>query len=157
MKIDDPAIIDFIRRSMVVRIATLSRNNRPSINPLYFVYHNGHIWLGTVDWTLAARNAAANPRVSLLFTQERNPQDKRILRVKGRAVVTTDAAIQRAYVLRVAFKYSLSPGGLRDSLLNLDKGRLLRRYHQQNAAKGKACVIDVTPEEAEFLDLPQPY
>lgn len=154
MKIDDPVMIDFIRYSMVVRIATLSRNNRPSINPLYFVYRDGRIWLGTVDWTLAARNAAADPRVSLLFMQERDPQDKRILRVTGRAVVTTEAAIQRAYVLRVAFKYSLAPGGIRDSLVNLNKGRLIRRYHHQNAAKGKACVIDVTPEDAEFLDTP---
>jgi Pyridoxamine 5'-phosphate oxidase len=50
-----------MRRSMVARIATLSRNGRPSINPLYFVYLNGHIWLGTVDWTLAARNVNADP------------------------------------------------------------------------------------------------
>ena len=49
MKADDPAVLDIMRRSMVARIATLSRNGRPSINPLYFVYLNGHIWLGTAS------------------------------------------------------------------------------------------------------------
>ena len=70
MKADDPAVLDVMRRSMVARIATLSLNGRPSINPLYFVYLNGHIWLGTVEWTLAARNVKAEPRVSVLFEVE---------------------------------------------------------------------------------------
>lgn len=67
MKVDDPAVLDVIRRSMVARVATLSSNGRPSINPLYFIYLNRHIWLGTSDWTLAARNVKADPRVSVLF------------------------------------------------------------------------------------------
>ena len=59
---------------MVARIATLSLSGRPSVNPLYFVRRSGHIWLGTVDWTLAARNVMADPRVSVLFEVERNPR-----------------------------------------------------------------------------------
>jgi len=62
MEVDDPAVLAVIRRCMVARIATLSGSGRPSINPLYFIYQNGHIWLGTADWTLAARNVKADPR-----------------------------------------------------------------------------------------------
>jgi nitroimidazol reductase NimA-like FMN-containing flavoprotein (pyridoxamine 5'-phosphate oxidase superfamily) len=105
MKADDPAVLDVMRRSMVARIATLSRNGRPSINPLYFVYLNGHIWLGTVDWTLAAHNIKADPRVSVLFEVEQDPSDRRVLRIRGRASVRTDRKAQRSYNLRAAWKY----------------------------------------------------
>src|SRR5271157_5744151 len=136
MKTDDLAVLDVIKRSMVARIATLSRNGRPSINPLYFVYLNGHIWLGTVDWTLAARNVKADPRVSVLFEVEQDPGDHRVLRIKGQASVRTDQKAQRSYNLRVAHKYILTFGGIRNSLVHIRLLTLKRRYHAQSAEKG---------------------
>ncbi|MEZ4517271.1 MAG: pyridoxamine 5'-phosphate oxidase family protein [Chloroflexota bacterium] len=73
MQANDPEVRAFIRQAMVARVATLSRNGRPSITPLYFVYVDDHIWLGTADWTLAARSVKVNPRVSVLFQLERSP------------------------------------------------------------------------------------
>ena len=110
MEADDPAVRDVLRRSMVARIATLSRNERPSINPLYFVHVNGAIWLGTVDWTLAAGNAEADPRVSVLFETEEHPRELRVLWIRGRARVRTDRRAQRSYRLRVARNYLVTPG-----------------------------------------------
>src|SRR5215469_4753076 len=104
MNADDPAVLDVLRRSMVARIATLSRNERPSINPLYFVYVPGHIWLGTVEWTLAARNVKADPRVSVLFQVEQDRSSHRVLRISGRASVRTDPKVQGSYNLRAARK-----------------------------------------------------
>src|SRR5512138_1085526 len=127
MNADDPALLDVLRHSMVARIATLSRNGRPSITPLYFVYVNGQIWLGTVDWTLAARDVKADPRVSVLFGLEQNPHDQRIVRITGRARVRTDRKAQRSYVRRVVFKYSLTPGQIRNSLAHI-RLLLLRRH-----------------------------
>ena len=152
MKADDPAVLDIMRRSMVARIATLSHNGRPSINPLYFVYLNGQIWLGTVDWTLAARNVKADPQVSALFEVEQDPSDQRVLRIKGRASVRTDQKAQRSYNLRVARKYLLTPGGIRNALAHMRQLPLKRIYHAQAAEKGQPCVIEVTPEQAEFLN-----
>ncbi len=156
MRVDDPAGLKVIRRAMVARLATLSRNGRPSITPIYFVYVHGHIWLGTSEWTLAAREVKADPRVSVLFNVERNPQDGRILRVTGQARVRTDPAVQRSYNLRVLFKYVLTPGGIRNYLAHLKQYPLMNQYHAQSAEKGLACVIDVTPEQAEFLNDSQP-
>ncbi len=152
MKIDDPAVIEFIWRSMVARIATVSGNGRPSINPLYFTYLNGHIWLGTSSWTLAARNVNADPRVSVLFNIERERSDQRVLRLSGRASVNTDRTVQRAYQLGVARKYVLTPAGLHNYLANLRLLRPMHDYHAQSREKGPPCVIDVTPERAEFLN-----
>jgi general stress protein 26 len=146
-----PDALDILRRAMVARIATLSRSGRPSVNPLYFVLHDGKIWLGTVEWTLAARNASADPRVSLLFNLEQNAADHRVLRVSGPACVRTDAPTQRLYSFQVAWKYLLAPGGIRNTLANLRLVGLQRDYRLQNAQKGGACVIEVTPERIELL------
>jgi general stress protein 26 len=137
MKVDDPAVLDVLRRCMVARIATLSSNGRPSINPMYFVYLNGHIWLGTADWTLAAHNVKADPRVSVLFEVERDRADHRLLRVSGRAGVNTDREVQR----------------LNERLsTNLRLLLPMHYYHAQSAEKGLPCVIDVIPEQAVFLN-----
>ncbi|MEP7286183.1 MAG: pyridoxamine 5'-phosphate oxidase family protein [Chloroflexota bacterium] len=152
MKADEPAVQDVMRRSMVARIATLSRNGRPSITPLYFVCINGHLWLSTSDWTLAARDAKANPNVSILLDMTHIPHDHRILRIMGRANVQTYTKLPRSYVFWVALKYSLSPGGLRNNLAHLRQLRLMNRYHAQSKEKGLPCIIEVTSEQVEFLN-----
>ncbi len=152
MNIDDPAVLDVLRRSMVARIATLSSNGRPSINPLYFVYLNGHIWLGTVDWTLAARNVKADPRVSVLLEVEQDRSSRRVLRIKGRASVRTDRKVMRSHDLQAVRKYILTPGGIRNTLANWRLLKFRRRYHAQAGEKGQACVIEVIPELVEFLN-----
>jgi len=152
MNVDDPTVLDIMRRSMVARIATLSRNGRPSINPLYFVYQNGRIWLGTSDWTLAARNVQADPRVSILFEVEQDRGAHRGLRISGHASVRTEQKVQRSYGLRVARKYLLTPGGIRNALAHFRQLPFMRKYHAQSAEKGQSCVIEVTPEQVEFLN-----
>lgn len=152
MNVDDPAILDILRRSMVARIATLSHNGRPSINPLYFVYRRERIWLGTVEWTLAARNVKADPRVSVLFEVERDPSDYRVLRIKGQASVQTDQKILHRYNLRAACKHLLTPGGILNTLVHLRLYWLMHNYHAQAGEKGRPCVIEVTPEQVSFLN-----
>jgi nitroimidazol reductase NimA-like FMN-containing flavoprotein (pyridoxamine 5'-phosphate oxidase superfamily) len=152
MRVDDPAVLDVLRRCMVARIATLSSNGRPSINPLYFVYLNGHIWLGTADWTLAARNVKADPRVSVLFEIERDHADHRILRISGRASVNTNPQVWRLNERLTARKYILTPGGLRNYLTHSRLLLPMHYYHAQSAEKGWPCVIDLIPEHAEFLN-----
>jgi hypothetical protein len=138
---------------MVARIATLSRNGRPSINPLYFVAPHGRIWLGTVEWTLAARNVKADPRVSVLFQVEQDRSAHRVLRISGRACVQTDQRVQRSYNLRAARKYLLTLGGIRNHLSHIRQFPLRLHYAAQSAEKGQSCVIEVTPVEAEWLEL----
>jgi len=152
MKADDPAVLDVLRRSMVARIATLSRNGRPSINPLYFVAPHGRIWLGTVEWTLAARNVKADPRVSVLFQVEQDRSSHRVLRIRGRASVQTDQRVQRSYNLRAARKYLLTLGGIRNHLAHIRQFPLRLHYAAQSAEKGQPCVIEVIPEAAEWLE-----
>jgi len=152
MKVDDPAVLDVIRRCMVARIATVSSNGRPSINPLYFVYANGHVWLGTADWTLAARNVKANPRVSVLFNVEQDRSERRVLRLSGHAGVNIDRDVWRINERLTARKYMLTWRGLLHYATHFRLLRPMHFYHAQSAAKGRPCIIDLTPEQAEFLD-----
>jgi Pyridoxamine 5'-phosphate oxidase len=151
MKADDPLALTIIQRCMVARIATLSHNGRPSINPLYFVYVNSRIWLGTPDWTLAVRNVKADSRVSVLFEVEQDPHDHRVLRISGRASIREEQKVLRSYNLRVARKYILTPGGIQNALTHLQQLSLRRYYVAQNALKGRPSVIEVIPEQVELL------
>ncbi len=148
---DDPVVLDILRWSMVARIATLSRSGRPSVNPLYFIYLNGKIWLGTPAWTLAARNVKANSRVSVLFNVEQDPGDYRVLRISGQARVRTDREATRSYNPRVARKYILTRGGIYNWLTHPRQLWLRRYYTAQSAQKGLASVIEVTPEQIELI------
>ena len=152
MNIDDPAVINFLRRSMIARIATLSRTGRPSINPLYFVYVDDHLWLSTAEWTLAARNVKADPRVSVLFEVEQGHADHQVLRISGRASVRTDQEAQRSNNRQVMRKYILTSGGILNYVTHVRLLQAMHSYHAQSAEKGLACVIEVTPEQVEFLN-----
>lgn len=147
----DPDVRQILQRAMVGRIATLSSSGKPSITPLYFVTVNGHCWLGTASWTLAAREAAHDARVSVLLNIERNAGDRRVLRLMGRADVRTDRPTVRAYNWRVALKYVLSPGAIRNFWQHRHLVGVRRSYYAQSATKGVACVIDVVPEQFEIL------
>jgi predicted pyridoxine 5'-phosphate oxidase superfamily flavin-nucleotide-binding protein len=151
MKADDPAVREILSRSMVVCIATLSPHGRPSIHPIYFILNNGKIWIGTAVWTIAARNAKANPQVSLLFNVEQAPEDRRVLRVSGQAIIRIDSEIKHAYSLGVARKYILKPKALANWLTHLHRVWLRRYYTAQSREKGQMCVIEVTPTQFELL------
>ena len=151
MQADDPVVLNLLSRSMVARIATLSRNGRPSVNPLYFIYQNGKVWLGTADWTLAVRNVKANPRVSILFEVECDRKNRQLLSISGPASVRNDPQILRLYSLRVVRKYILTPGGIINWLTHPRELWLRRYYSAQSAQKGRTCVIEVSPEIVEML------
>ncbi len=151
MNLEDPPVRDLLSRSMVARIATLSRTGRPSVNPLYFICIDRKIWLGTADWTLAARNVKADPRVSMLFNIERAPDDLRVIRITGSAWVRVDPQAVRTYSLKVVRKYILTPAGLLNWLTHLRQIWLRRYYTAQSRQKGRTCVIEVSPETIELL------
>jgi hypothetical protein len=151
MNVEHPLVLNILRRSMVARIATLSRTGRPSVNPLYFLYHDGLIWLGTADWTLAARNVQANPEVCVLLELEQDAPIHHTLRLSGKARLREDAESVRSYSLGAVRKYVLTIGGLRNALAHFGQLRLQHEYRAQSKQKGRTCVIEFTPDRVELL------
>src|SRR5882757_3062467 len=149
MNPDDPAVVEILRRAMVARIATVSRNGRPHLNPLYFVCRDGKIYLGTVERTLAALNVKNDPRVTILFNIEGEPKDRRVLRIRGSAIVRTDSKLCRWYVRRDLRKYIMSRRGVGNTLAHVRLLPAVRRF-VSSGEKGRECVLEVRPEKAEF-------
>jgi general stress protein 26 len=137
---------------MVARIATRSCDERPCVTPLYFIYLHGRIWLGTAGWTLAAHNVRANPRVNILFEAEQDASAHRVLQIRGRASVRTEQKIQHSYDLRATQKYFLTSSGSHNTLAHIPQLPFMHKYHAQSAEKNSFCVIEVIPEQANFLN-----
>lgn len=89
--------------------------------------------------------------MSVLFEVVQDLGDRRVLRISGRASTRIDTKALRSYNLRVARKYILTPGGVRNALTHLRQLWLLHYYTAQSAQKGHACVIEVMPEWVELL------
>lgn len=151
MPIADREIQQIMQRTRVARLATLSRTGRPSVNPLYFILWRDRIWLGTADWTLAARNVAATFEAVVLFESEGEARRAPAVRVRGRATVRIGRWVNRWYGLRVALRYVLTPAGIHNLLTHRHLLGLRRRYYAQSAARGRPCVIEVIPEMVELL------
>lgn len=146
MKPDDPVVRAFLDRSLVARIATRSVKGWPALAPLWFVEHGGRLYTGTGAATLAARNAAANPAVTVLLDAERGGPSAHVLRLHGRA--TVHAALPSWRVLfALARKYYLSPGGLRCELGHASMWNLRRGYYAQSVG----VTIEIALERAELL------
>ena len=139
MNPDDPAVVDILRRAMVARIATVSCNGRPHVNPLYFVYGNGKIYLGTTDRTLAALNVKADPRVTILFNIEREPNDRRVLRIRGGAVVRTDSEVMSVVRTPRHAEVLHEPTWAREPLAHARLLPVVRRSSRRGRKERSAC------------------
>ena len=146
----DAAVDDILARAMVARIATVSRNGRPHVNPLYFVVEHDHVHLGTATYTLAAHNVRANPQVQVLFEIESAPADPRLVRIDGVATVRTEPELLRGYRNRVARKYMATPAGLSNLVTHPRQWRPMRRHLRG----GAACVLDVEATSVELISQP---
>lgn len=137
MNAEKIAVQEIVRHTMVARLAALSHNGRATVTPIYFVHVDGRIWLGTVDWTLAARNARADPRVSVLLEIENDASNRQLVRIRGHATVRTDDRTQRSYARRVARKYILTKRGLHDYLTHIPQLRPMHYYHAQQVPRAQ--------------------
>ena len=146
MNPDDPAVVDILRRAMVARIATVSRNGRPLTSTRCTSCR------GTGKSTSAPRterwqrwNVKANPRVTILFDVEREPNDRRVLTIHGTAIVRTDSRLCRWYVVRDYRKYILSRPGFLNALAHIDFYRWCVASSRR-ARRERNAVLEVRPE-----------
>lgn len=146
---EDPLVRAFLERSLVSRIATRSPKGWPSLTPLWFVCDGGLLYATTGLATLAARNAASDPRVAVLLDAESGGgRSAHVLRLVGRARVETGVPSWRV-LARFAAKYYL--GGWRTELAHASRWALRGRYY----AQAEAATIVIAPERAELLRAPR--
>jgi hypothetical protein len=147
----DAAVRGFLRRSLVVQVATLSPKLRPFVTPLWFVLHRGILYITTGPETWAGKNIQQHPAVTLLFSGERVRRSDQVLRLRGTATCHRGLP-SWPVLLRIVAKYYLSPRALRAELRNARKWRLRALYYGQ--VKGGAGHVRVQPGEGELLTRP---
>lgn len=151
MRVDDPIVGHYLTHSLVMRLATLSAGGAASITPIWFVMANGTLVATTAASTVAARNMAADPRVSVLLDGEAAGRSDYLLRLRGTAEVHDGLPPVRA-LARLARKYYLAPGGLSSELAHANRWRLRMRYYSQ----AEAVWLAITPIAAELVIDPLP-
>ncbi len=151
MAATDARVRTFLRRSSIVHVATLSPKKRPFVTPLWFVLHNGAVYITSGYESRAGRNVQQHAEVALLFVADRRAHADQVLRLRGTATCHRGFP-PWAVLWRVALKYELSPRALVVELRNARKWRLRKRYYGQ--AKGGAGYLRVIPGAYEFLRRP---
>ena len=155
MRFDDPEVREFLARSMVLRMASLSPKGQPLIRCLWFVCRRGRIYTFTAENTPTGRGISVHPEMALLFDGERGPRSNRLLRVRGHAVYRRERGIVARVLLGLARKYFLTPPGLRNLLAHASKVPLAARFYAERREEGRGqvvgLIIEVVPESFELL------
>lgn len=151
MRPDDPLVGHYLASSLVMRLATASRRGSPSLTPLWFVTVDGRLVASTGAATVAARNLAAEPRVTVLLDGEAAGRSELVLRVRGTAEVNLGMP-PFAVLARYAAKYYLTRDGLRCELAHARRWGLRRRYHAQS----EPVWLVIEPTAAELVAVPRP-
>ena len=155
MRFDDPAVREFLARSMIMRMASLSPKGQPIIRCLWFVCQQGRIYTFTGETSPTGRGISVHPDVTLLFDGERGPRSSRLLRLRGRAVYRRERRIVVRVLLGLARKYYFTPPGLRNLLANAKKIPLTVRFYAEPGwelrGQGMGVIMEVVPESCEFL------
>ncbi len=146
--VSDPVVRAVLRRARVARVATQTASGRPFLTPLWFVVDGDALVIATGAESWTSRNALRNPEIVLLLGGEGRGGAGRLLRVRGTATVRREMPPWRV-LLRVAFKYFLSPRALAVELRHVRLWRLRRRY--QGQAPGGPAHLRVVPDRIEFL------
>ena len=126
MRPDDPIVHHHLARSRVMRLATVSARGAPSLTPIWFVTVDGRLVVSTAAATVAARNVAADPRVTVLLDAETAGRSQVVLRLRGTAEVHHGLP-PLGVLARFGARYYLSPGGLRCELTHARLWRLRTR------------------------------
>ena len=155
MKFDDPEVREFLARSMVMRMASLSPKGQPLIRCLWFVHQQGRIRVFTTELAPTGRGISLHPVVTLIFDGERGPRSSRLLRLRGHAVYRRERGIVLRALLGIARKYFFAPPGLRNLLANARKLPLAIRFYAEpgwkERGKGLGIIMEVVPEDLEFI------
>lgn len=151
MRPDDPIVGRYLATSLVMRLATTSASGAASITPIWFVPVDGQLIASTAAATVAARNVAADPRVTVLLDGELAGRSDYVVRLRGRARVH-EGLPSWAAMARIGRKYYLTPHGLRTELTHLTSWPLRNRYYRQS----EAVWISIDPAAAELVRVPEP-
>lgn len=151
MRPDDPIVAHYLAHSLVMRLATVSARGAPSLTPIWFVVVDGRLVSTTAATTVAARNIATEPRVTVLLDGETAGRSDYVLRLRGTATVH-EGLPPLGVLARFGRKYYLAPGGLRSEVSHASRWRLRMRYY----GEAQSVWLAIEPAVAALVPVPTP-
>ncbi len=137
-------VADFLTGERTCRVATVSADGSPHVAPLWFVWHDGHLWLNSVVRSQRWADLARDPRIAIVVDAGSEYYELRGVEILGRAEVvgevprssTADADLA-APELQFARKYLgndvFEPDG-RHAWLRIRPDKLISWDFRKNAA-----------------------
>lgn len=126
----------FLSQRHVAVLATLGPDGEPVLTPIWYLYRDGLLYMGTGRESVKARNVGRDSRVTVCVQDERPPY--RSLTVYGRASIEEadeglSAEISRRYLGAVA-------------------GAAYQRMSRESGQQGASVVLVVRPERVATQD-----
>lgn len=94
---------DLLESQILATIATVDGENRPQVNPSWFLFEEGTIWISLTADKKKYWNLKQNPHIALCFIDATNPQ--RYLEVRG-SVGEIEEDEGNATINKIARKYT---------------------------------------------------
>lgn len=122
---------EFLRTMPHAVVATIMQDGRPQLTPNWYLWHDGKVWVSTLDWTVKAKNVKRDPRVTLCI----------------------DPAIRRQNYVQIFGTAEVIEGDVREMTLEL-----IRKYEPTEEAalahwegiKENRVLLVVTPERMQW-------
>lgn len=80
----------FLAEARTCRLATVGSDAQPHVSPVWFLWHDGAIWISSVTRSQRWRDIERNPRVSLTVDAGESYEELRGVTIEGRAEVVGD-------------------------------------------------------------------
>jgi nitroimidazol reductase NimA-like FMN-containing flavoprotein (pyridoxamine 5'-phosphate oxidase superfamily) len=105
MKMSEKEIEDFLRNGRIIRIASVGKNGKPHIAPIWYVYLNGKFYVSTSSKSSKARNIKNNSAVAFSLDVGGGFSDVKGVVGLGTAKVLTDRVAARDVDDAIKIKY----------------------------------------------------
>ena len=107
----DPLVQELVQRRSIATIATHNPDGSAHLTAVWFMFEEGHFFVGTMHGLRKARNVAANSRASIMIDARQGGSERGVA-VAGAASIVTGARSQELN-LRIHRRY-LSEAALAD-------------------------------------------
>ena len=80
----------FLAAERTCRVATVAADGRPHVTPLWFVWHDGAVWLYSLNRSRRFEDVTADPRVAVVMDGGEDFFEQRGVEITGTAAVVGD-------------------------------------------------------------------
>ena len=121
----------FLKSQKILRLATIDRSGSPHIVPVWYMYKNNKIYIGTNTKTRKAKNVKKNPKVAFCVDIGINSPDITGIMSTGRAKLILQEPKVKSIAKKILLRYFTN----------------LQNKSAQQLLNDTDCIIEITPKK----------